>query len=124
MRPLLLTLFLVFASSGLTAQDNSEPPVKKSHSGICHERGYGSYNQTRQFEPYESMEACVASGGRRAENVPTPEERERQTAGNRGSGWLKKGGFIAGALALMGVLLRGPIMQWLKRHAQQGPSSS
>ena len=66
MRPLLLTLVLVFASSGLIAQDNSEPPVKKSHSGICHERGYGSYNQTKQFEPYDSMETCVASGGRRA----------------------------------------------------------
>src|SRR6476661_2952995 len=93
MRPLLLTLVLVFASPGLIAQDNSAPPVKKSHSGICHERGYGSYNQTKQFEPYDSMEACVASGGRRAENVPTPEERAREAASKGGSGWLKKGGF-------------------------------
>ena len=124
MRPLLLTLVLVFASSGLIAQDNSDPPVKKSHSGICHERGYGSYNQTKQFEPYDSMETCVASGGRRAENVPTPEERARAAESKGGTGWLKKGGFIAGALALMGVLLRGPIKQWLRRRAQQGPSSS
>jgi len=121
MRPALLALLLVFASADLFAQDASQPPVKKSRSGICHERGYGSYNQTRQFEPYDSMDACVASGGRRAENVPTPEERARQAASHGDSGWLKKGGFIAGVLALMGVLLRGPIKQWLLRR-QQRPS--
>lgn len=69
---------LLFCACGAFAQQATEPPVKKSHSGICHERGYGSYNQTKQFEPYDSMEACVASGGRRAENVPTPEERAQK----------------------------------------------
>jgi hypothetical protein len=121
MRPSLLALLLVLASPNVVAQDGSQPPVKKSRSGICHERGYGSYNQTKQFESYDSMDACVSAGGRRAENVPTLEERARQTANDGSSGWLKKGGFIAGLLALMGVLLRGPIRQWLRRR-QQSPS--
>lgn len=121
MRSSLLIGILVFGAPVVFAQQAAEPPVKKSHSGICHERGYGSYNQTRSFEPYDSMEACVASGGRRAENVPTPEERAKAAENKGGSGWLKKGGFIAGLLALMGVLLRGPLMQWLRRRAQNPP---
>jgi hypothetical protein len=116
MRRSLLAGLFVLCSWGALAQDASEPPVKKSHSGICHERGYGHYNQTRQFEPYDTMEACLASGGRRAENVPTPEERAREAESKGSSGWLKKGGFIAAALALMGVLLRGPLMQWLRNR--------
>ena len=98
------------------------PPVKKSAQGICHERGMGSYDQTRDFEPFETMEACVASGGRRASNAPAADSPLRKTAGGAATGgneWLKKGGLIAGMLALIGVILRGPLKQWLKRRAQQ-----
>jgi hypothetical protein len=42
------------------------PPevVKKSRSGICHAPGTAYYPRTLQFTPYESIEACLASGGR------------------------------------------------------------
>ena len=42
------------------------PPavVKKSRSGICHTPESRWYERTTHFEPYDSLEACVASGGR------------------------------------------------------------
>jgi hypothetical protein len=41
--------------------------VKKSNSGVCHLPGGASYERTRQFTPYKTIEACVASGGRLAD---------------------------------------------------------
>jgi hypothetical protein len=38
--------------------------VKKSRSGICHAPGTPYYAQTQRFTAYESVEACLASGGR------------------------------------------------------------
>ena len=40
------------------------PETKKSTSGICHEQGTQYYNQTKIFTPYDSLAACLASGGR------------------------------------------------------------
>ena len=42
----------------------AEPPVKKSRSGICHPQGGTYYNRTKHYEPYDSMRACLDSGGR------------------------------------------------------------
>ncbi|HET7812526.1 MAG TPA: hypothetical protein VFL16_18285 [Steroidobacteraceae bacterium] len=76
----------------------------------------GSYEQTRDFEPFETMEACVASGGRRASNAPAADSPLRRTAADSGAGeWLKKGGLIAGMLALVGWMLRGQFKQWRQR---------
>ena len=52
---------LVF--SNVTFAD--EPPVKKSKSGICHAKGSTYYGRTKNYAPYETMEACLKSGGRR-----------------------------------------------------------
>ena len=77
----------------------------------------GSYEQTRDFEPFETMEACVASGGRRASNAPAADSPLRRTAADSGAGeWLKKGGLIAGMLALVGWMLRGQFKQWRQRQ--------
>ena len=43
-----------------------------SRSGICHERGTVHYQQTIYFEPFESMQACFAAGGRRMGDEPQP----------------------------------------------------
>ena len=43
----------------------SAPPVKKSESGICHDTKSPWYARTTKFTPYPSMEACLASGGRK-----------------------------------------------------------
>ena len=42
----------------------SDPPVKKSRSGICHPKGGTYYGRTKNFKAYNSMEACLQSGGR------------------------------------------------------------
>jgi hypothetical protein len=47
-----------------SSDDDSEPQVKKSDSEICHERGTRFYPRTKLYTPYESIEKCLASGGR------------------------------------------------------------
>lgn len=38
--------------------------VKKSRSGICHDRSSPYYHRTKRFTAYNSVEACLESGGR------------------------------------------------------------
>jgi hypothetical protein len=38
--------------------------VKKSSSGICHDKSSGSFNRTKNFTSYKTMDLCIASGGR------------------------------------------------------------
>ena len=40
------------------------PEVKKSSSGICHARGTTYYNRTQTYTSYDSIQACLDSGGR------------------------------------------------------------
>ncbi len=47
-----------------TSSNTSEPQVKKSTTGICHEIGSTYYDRTTDFTPYNSMNDCLASGGR------------------------------------------------------------
>jgi endonuclease YncB( thermonuclease family) len=43
-------------------------PVKKSRNNICHEPSSTSYKATTDFESFATIEACLASGGRRPGN--------------------------------------------------------
>jgi hypothetical protein len=48
-----------------TFASTTDPQVKKSTTGICHEKGVSQYyNQTKTFTPYNSIGECLASGGR------------------------------------------------------------
>ncbi len=38
--------------------------VKKTSSGICHPPASSYYERTKNFRPFDSVEACLASGGR------------------------------------------------------------
>ena len=42
----------------------TEPSVKKSDSGICHEKGSPSYGNTKKFTPFATVDECVKSGGK------------------------------------------------------------
>lgn len=42
----------------------NEPQVKKSTTGICHEKGSTYYYKTANFLPFNSIEECLDSGGR------------------------------------------------------------
>ena len=56
-----LLLIMLF----LTSCDNIQNPnVKKSSSGICHEKGSQYYKQTKKFESFSSIQDCLNSGGR------------------------------------------------------------
>tara|TARA_R110001583_G_scaffold139765_1_gene291959 strand:- start:426 stop:1145 length:720 start_codon:yes stop_codon:yes gene_type:complete len=53
----------------LTAVANSpvtptEPNVKQSSSGICHDKTSPSYSRTKKFEGFDSVAACIEDGGR------------------------------------------------------------
>lgn len=39
-------------------------PVKKSDSGICHDKTSPHYEKTKNFTPFNSMDECVKSGGK------------------------------------------------------------
>ena len=42
----------------------ADPAVKKSESGICHDVSSASFKNTQKFTPYDSLDACLKSGGR------------------------------------------------------------
>ena len=46
--------------------------VKKSSSGICHNEQSSYYSRTKNYTPYQTLEACVASGGRLPKGSITP----------------------------------------------------
>lgn len=43
---------------------NKNPVVKKSSTGICHQKGTDYYENTKSFTAYSSISACLQSGGR------------------------------------------------------------
>ncbi len=43
---------------------SSDPAVKKSNTGICHQKGTNFYNNTKNFTSFDSISACLDSGGR------------------------------------------------------------
>lgn len=62
----ILIPILLLTSFNTTALADKNPPIKKSKSGICHQKGGTYYDRTKNFIPYHSMEACIESGGRPA----------------------------------------------------------
>lgn len=51
-------------SATAPATSATNPQVKKSSTGICHEIGTTYYNRTINFTPYSSIQECLNSGGR------------------------------------------------------------
>jgi hypothetical protein len=65
----ILAILLSLTACGHTAVANSsvtptEPIVKQSSSGICHDKTSASFNRTKKFERFDSVAACIADGGR------------------------------------------------------------
>jgi len=42
----------------------TEPEVKKSSNGICHEKTSKGYKSTKNFTEFKTMDDCLKSGGR------------------------------------------------------------
>lgn len=47
-----------------TGRDPDKAVVKKSRAGICHSPTSSSYDQVLHFQSFESVNDCIASGGR------------------------------------------------------------
>jgi len=62
--PALIAASFAMSSMAHSQASDAEPVAKLSRSGICHERGTVAYTQTIYFQPFDSMEACLAAGGR------------------------------------------------------------
>ncbi len=41
----------------------TEPIVKKSDSGICHDKNSTSYERTQKFTEFKTLDECIKSGG-------------------------------------------------------------
>ncbi|PQA83393.1 hypothetical protein C5F52_10870 [Limnohabitans sp. TS-CS-82] len=41
----------------------AESMVKKSDAGICHDKASPSYERTKKFTEFKTMDECVKSGG-------------------------------------------------------------
>ena len=74
----LMSTILVWMSVCLGAPTQAlaqaaDPAVKKSDSGICHDKTSSSYAATKKFEAFPNMDACLKSGGRAPANAAAPE---------------------------------------------------
>lgn len=63
MKKIFIVTILLSAVFILAGCGNS-PIVKKSNTSICHKKGTLFYKNTKNFEPYNSIEECLNSGGR------------------------------------------------------------
>ena len=76
-------LFVSFFLFACTFPKDSHAQIKKSTSGICHDTSSASYNRTKNFEAFSSIEACLESGGRlpKTKSVYRQAEKEAVSEG-------------------------------------------
>ncbi|MGM0906182.1 MAG: HNH endonuclease family protein [Pseudomonadota bacterium] len=72
-----LLMFLLTASASAIP---SKPAVKKSNSGICHAEDSRWYSRTKNFTPYDTLDACLKRGGRLPKGY-TPQKTNSQPTG-------------------------------------------
>jgi hypothetical protein len=62
--PLSLILALAVSVGSYANSTTSNPHVKQSSSGICHDKNSRSFNRTKNFKPFDTIAACIDAGGR------------------------------------------------------------
>lgn len=85
----LMMLVLLVASGAASAG-----LVKKTSSGVCHPPASSYYERTKNFTPFDSVESCIASGGRLPKALSQTQVAQAQMDGARsykrsefGHGW-------------------------------------
>ena len=73
MSALMITSAIFLTAPTLASAQAAEPAVKKSDSGICHDKSSSSYGATKKFEAFPNLDACLKSGGRTPANAAAPE---------------------------------------------------
>jgi hypothetical protein len=62
--------FCLSASQAADKKETQDPVVKKSDSGICHDKSSPSFGNTKKFTAFASMDECMKSGGRAPAGQP------------------------------------------------------
>jgi hypothetical protein len=62
--PLSLILALAVSVGSYANSSTSNPNVKQSSSGICHDKISRSFNRTKNFTPFDTIGTCIDAGGR------------------------------------------------------------
>ena len=78
---LITLVFTVYASSSL---------VKKSKSGICHDKNSSYFNRTTNFKSFNTLSSCLDSGGRLPKKHSTTNKSystKKYSRSQFGSGW-------------------------------------
>tara|TARA_R100000306_G_scaffold62493_1_gene71070 strand:+ start:8285 stop:9076 length:792 start_codon:yes stop_codon:yes gene_type:complete len=57
-------LVLLAAAIVIAPTAASADPIKKTKSGICHPPASSYYDRTKNYQPFDTVAACLASGGR------------------------------------------------------------
>jgi hypothetical protein len=89
----ILAILLSLTACGHNAVANSpvsltEPNVKQSSSGICHDKTSPSYNRTKKFEGFDSVAECIADGGRLPKSKTNAIDRATNEAIEQGSAFV------------------------------------
>jgi hypothetical protein len=89
----ILAIFLSLTACDHTAVANSpvtptEPSVKQSTSGICHDNTSPSYNRTKTFEGFDSVAECIADGGRLPKSKTKQIDQATAEATDQGRGFV------------------------------------
>jgi len=79
MKSLVFTVLVtVIGAAPVSASDKKDatkapaadaPAVKKSDSAICHDKSSPSYERTKNFTPFKTMDECIKSGGTAPKNA-------------------------------------------------------
>ncbi|TRX56705.1 HNH endonuclease family protein [Thalassomonas sp. M1454] len=65
-------VFMLVLCVLFSVESSAANVVKKSSSGICHDQQSSYYSRTKNFTPYNSVQACLDSGGRLSKGAITP----------------------------------------------------
>jgi hypothetical protein len=60
----MLKRFALLAVTATFAATSHAATVKQSSSGICHDQSSSYYERTKNFKPFNSLDACLRAGGR------------------------------------------------------------
>ena len=61
-----------FSAENSATEASLPPAVKKSRSGLCHSAGSTYYSQTKNFQPFETLEDCLKNGGNLPKTANSP----------------------------------------------------
>lgn len=59
----IVSLLLALSAQAADSKPGSNPAVKKSSTGLCHTNQSRHYAKLQNFTPYDSLKACLDSGG-------------------------------------------------------------